>query len=842
MLPLDKVLRNKLERTVKEARDVAEAAGRAGLEQLGVGEPGPYGHLSEQERALRRRLRIHGRQLGDFRNSRTKQQETERLVEEVAYEHWHRMLFARFLAENSLLMYPDPDAPVPVTLEECEDLAPEEGAGNGWDLAARFAALMLPQIFRPDSPVFELTLPPEHQQRLERLLAELPVEVFTASDSLGWVYQFWQAKKKDEVNASEVKIGPRELPAVTQLFTEPYMVAFLLDNSLGAWWAARRLTQEDLSSAETEDRLRRKASLPGVPLEYLRFVSTDLTPQSPLHKWRGDEVNTDDLVFMHEQPSSKSPVTARNRIDPAKLELAKKFRKEPTEMEAEVWKWLRNRGIDGLKFRRQQIIEGFISDFYCAQHRLALEIDGPVHGTEEAKAYDEVRDAIFASKGIRTLRIKSEECSRENLEAAIRASTFSPSPEAAIRASTFSPSPEAVVRDATSSPSPFMERGPGGEVWAPAAGTLEAWPNDLSQLKVLDPCCGSGHFLVAAFLMLVPMRMELEGLSAQDAVDAVLRDNIHGLEIDNRCVQIAAFALALTAWRYPGAGGYRPLPELNLACSGLSVGLPKEEWKSLAPDEPRLRVALHWMYDEFKDAPLLGSLLNPARSDAARLVDWERLSSALEQVLGQKQSDEEHEMGVVAHGIAKAARLMAGKYHLVLTNVPYLMRGKQSDPMKKFLDVHYKESKNDLATVFLDRCLEFCLEGGTTCIVIPQNWLFLTSYRKFRERLLKNETWHLIGRLGFAAFDIMDWWAFNTTLLCISRGRFERLERMIAQADTRPRHLLAGLDASAPRDCATKAQLLRTSDVKRLEQGKQLENPDARLEVVAKPTFGANRV
>ena len=74
-------------------------------------------------------------------------------------------------------------------------------------------------------------------------MADLPLEVFTASDSLGWVYQFWQAKKKDEVNASEVKIGARELPAVTQLFTEPYMVSFLLDNSLGAWWAARRLTE-----------------------------------------------------------------------------------------------------------------------------------------------------------------------------------------------------------------------------------------------------------------------------------------------------------------------------------------------------------------------------------------------------------------------------------------------------------------------------------------------------------------------------------------------------------------------------------------------------------------------
>ena len=180
------------------------------------------------------RLRVHGRQLGDLRHARNKVQEIGRLIEEVAYEHWHRMLFARFLAENNLLMYPgDPDVPVAVTVEECEDLAADKGAANGWELAARFATRMLPQIFRLDSPVFQLVLPPEHQQKLERLVADLPLDVFTASDSLGWVYQFWQAKKKDEVNASEVKIGARELPAVTQLFTEPYMVSFLLDNSLG---------------------------------------------------------------------------------------------------------------------------------------------------------------------------------------------------------------------------------------------------------------------------------------------------------------------------------------------------------------------------------------------------------------------------------------------------------------------------------------------------------------------------------------------------------------------------------------------------------------------------------
>jgi hypothetical protein len=113
----------------------------------------------------------------------------------------------------------------------------------------------------------------------------------------------------------------------------------------------------------------------------------------------------------------------------------------------------------------------------------------------------------------------------------------------------------------------------------------------LSELKTLDPCCGSGHFLVAAFLMLVPMRMEREGLSTREAVDRVLSENIHGLELDQRCVELAAFALALAAWRYPNAGGYRPLPELNVACSGLAISAKKNEWLALAGDNTNLSMA-----------------------------------------------------------------------------------------------------------------------------------------------------------------------------------------------------------------------------------------------------------
>jgi len=640
MQPLDKTLRNRLERTIKDARDIAEDAARAALEQLGVGEAAPFSHLSEQDRELRRKLRVHGRQLGDSLNG-GKIQTMDRLIEEVAYEHWHRMLFARFLAENNLLMYPDPDDPVAVTLEECEDLAADEGAANGWELAARFAARMLPQIFRLDSPVFQLTLPPEHQQKLERLVADLELPVFTASDSLGWVYQFWQAKKKDEVNASEVKIGARELPAVTQLFTEPYMVSFLLDNSLGAWWAARRLTEADLQNAKSEEELRRKAAIPGVPLDYLRFVQQE---------------------------------------------------------------------------------------------------DG---------------------------------------------------------------------------------------TWTPAAGTFDGWPEQLADLKTLDPCCGSGHFLVAAFLMLVPMRMERDGLSAREAVDAVLRENIHGLELDQRCVELAAFALALTAWKYPSAGGYRVLPELNVACSGLSVSVAKEEWKQLGLGKKNLTIALDWMHDTFKDAPVLGSLLDPAKTDAAKLVQWDELSSALEQALRQEQSEEQQEVAVVAQGLAKAATLLAERYQWVITNVPYLARGKQNERLQDFCERHYPSAKNDLATVFLDRCLELCVPGGTSSIVLPQNWLFLTTYRKFREKLLKNDTWHLIARLGPQAFQT-PMWDFNVQLISISRGN-SAIESGGLFGDVNDGNLIRGVDVSEPRTAAEKAAQLLTSEIKSVEQAKQLENPDARV-------------
>jgi Eco57I restriction-modification methylase len=634
MQPLEKSLRNRLERTVTDARTIAETAAKAALDQLGVGEAAPFSHLQEHERDLRRKLRVHGRQLGDVRDAKTENQEIDRLTEEVAYEHWHRMLFARFLAENNLLMYPDPTSPVAVTLEECEDLAIDEGAANGWELASRFAARMLPQIFRPDSPVFQLTLPPEYEQKLEQLVGELPAEVFKASDSLGWVYQFWQAKKKDEVNASEVKIGARELPAVTQLFTEPYMVSFLLDNSLGAWWAARRLTKTDLATAKSEEELRQKASLPSVPLEYLRFV----------------------------------------------------------------------KGEDGM--------------------------------------------------------------------------------------------------------------------WTPAAGTFDSWPKHLSELKTLDPCCGSGHFQVAVFLMLVPMRMEQEGLSAKDAVDAVLRENIHGLEIDKRCVELAAFALALTSWKYRDSGGYRQLPELNVACSGLAIRAKKEDWLALAGDNTNLQYALDTLYEQFKNAPVLGSLINPEIGLAkGTLVEikWEQLGPLLTKALSSEKDDEITEICVVAQGLAKSAEIMTNNYALIATNVPYLKSGYHGETLKQFCELYYPKSKYDLATVFIERCQDFLIDDGALAMVTQQYWLFLKYYEKMRESFIKTKKLGLIARLGPGAFKSISGEVVNVCL------------QITLKKSPPDNYSHFGFELDSVKGIEQKKQYLLISPIKIAKQESQLNNPDYRI-------------
>ena len=671
--PLPPTLRNLLARTIRQARRTGEAGTRQALQSLAVDRAKPFESMSLRTKSLRNRLRMRGRQAGDQIDRKERTQKLDHLIHEVAYEHWHRMLFARFLAENGLLR--DAEHGVDLSLEDCRELADGEGV-DPWEFAARCAERMLPQIFRRDDPVLELSLPPESRQELERLLDELPEAVFTAPDSLGWTYQFWQAERKDEVNRQGGKIGADELPAVTQLFTEHYMVLFLLHNTIGAWRAGRILAgRPDLPrAAADEEELRGLVRLEtggGYDFTHLRFV------------------------------------------------------------------------------------------------RAAREED---EGDERT--------------------------------------------------------------------------GP----WRPAAGAFPDWPVEAAALRVLDPCCGSGHFLVEAFELLVRLRMAEERVSVEEAIRLVLRDNLFGLEIDPRCTQIAAFNLALAAWRL--AGEPMDLPPLNIACTGLAPNATEAEWRALAEAaegstglaEDRdlfggeaslargpLQEGMAALHRLFRRAPELGSLLDPGSlgSDLFR-ADFKSLAKLLDLAIRRERgSAGRDERAVAAAGMARAAEILQGRYTLVVTNVPFLARGKQGRGLRSFAETHHGDAKGDIATVFVSRIFGWLGEGGTQAVVTPQNWLFLKTYWKLRERLLKGRTWNLGARLGPGAFETITGHVVNVALNIVSEGRAD------------PGWEMAGVDVSAPQGqrpikAAEKGELLRGgAGVVMLRQAEQLKNPDSA--VVLKP-------
>ena len=154
MASLAPELRSLLQRAVAQARRDSEGAARATLLALRVDDDKATSTLDDDRKRARRRLRARSAQLGGF----------EELVQEVAYEQWHLMLFARFLADNDLLMHPD--ARVSVSLEECADLASDLGEQDKWLVAERFASAMLPAVFRPDDPSHQVRLAQEGRARL----------------------------------------------------------------------------------------------------------------------------------------------------------------------------------------------------------------------------------------------------------------------------------------------------------------------------------------------------------------------------------------------------------------------------------------------------------------------------------------------------------------------------------------------------------------------------------------------------------------------------------------------------------------------------------------------------
>jgi hypothetical protein len=355
------------------------------------------------------------------------------------------------------------------------------------------------------------------------------------------------------------------------------------------------------------------------------------------------------------------------------------------------------------------------------------------------------------------------------------------------------------------------------DVWRPAAGVFSGWPERAAEVTLLDPCCGSGHFLTEALKALAALRGEEERLFPADAVLAVLRDNLYGLEIDGRCVQIAAFALALTAWRIGGADTKLPTP--HVAWVGAPPPLSKSEFAALANGDLDLRRGLEALHDLFVQAPLLGSLIEVRGGDLASATRVARIEESMAALVEKMRGAEPEraEGALAARDMADAAGILAGRFVLQVTNVPYLGRGNQNAALSNYLARRFDNAKADLATAMLMRMRTLAVQGGTVAAVTPQSWLFLGGYKRMREQLLEQASLGMIGALGSRAFETISGEVVNVALV------------IVVESSPRAHTVFGGLDANDAPNPAAKAAVSRDGEVRVLEQRSQLANPDGRI-------------
>jgi hypothetical protein len=211
------------------------------------------------------------------------------------------------------------------------------------------------------------------------------------------------------------------------------------------------------------------------------------------------------------------------------------------------------------------------------------------------------------------------------------------------------------------------------------------------------------------------------------------------------------------------------MPAPQVACCGLKVAAKPEDWMALVPDDAPNAAYLHQelrlMHASFAQAPLLGSLLDPARSLNNDLAtsSFDILRGLLGQGLATERpvthwsqagelQDDGWDLALNAKGLLDAALLLDGRYQLVVTNVPYVGQKKMAQGLREYCEERYFAGRADLAAVFMLRALELCDVNGYSAVVAPQSLSFLTSYADLRRQMLYDSSPRVLVKLGAKAF------------------------------------------------------------------------------------------
>ena len=292
------------------------------------------------------------------------------------------------------------------------------------------------------------------------------------------------------------------------------------------------------------------------------------------------------------------------------------------------------------------------------------------------------------------------------------------------------------------------------------------------EIKVIDPCMGSGHILCYMFDVLVQI-YEAYGYTARDAVTSIIENNIYGLDIDDRASQLAYFAVMMKARQYDRRFFSRGITP-NVFAIEESNGISRDTIDYFINGDDKLEIEIRRVLDIMENAKEYGSILNIDRINFVLL--YSRFNEIADDVSLFRQNALDELLPLV-----RVAETMSRKYSIVVTNPPYMSSSNMNETLLKFVKKNYPEGKNDLFSVFIQKCLSLGKENGFVSLITMHSWMFLSRYQALRLCMLKYSIENIL-HLGSHAFEDIGGEVVQTASFIVRksvlhdyRGRFERL-------------------------------------------------------------------
>lgn len=279
----------------------------------------------------------------------------------------------------------------------------------------------------------------------------------------------------------------------------------------------------------------------------------------------------------------------------------------------------------------------------------------------------------------------------------------------------------------------------------PKDGPLETidQPIPPEKLKVLDPCVGAGHFLSYAFDLLLEIYRE-QGWTDKAAVKSILENNLYGVDIDDRAVRLACFAMFMKARTYD-PGILKEEIALNIVAMEDSDGMTDDFIRFFAKGNPAIEKDLHQLRTAFHNAKEYGSMIHVPRFDAPVLHE------RIDRFFHENVPAEYRNMAIQLQILVRQGEILSKKYDIVATNPPYM--NKYSPCMKEFLTQHYSDYKGDLFSVFMIRSFDFCKENGYSGFMTPMVWMFIQTYEKLRRFIMSQKSLTTLIQFAYSAFE-----------------------------------------------------------------------------------------